>query len=294
MGKVDWKTDAEGRIHDEDESRSAYKSANADIIARAVDGAGTVSGVYRNRDGVRAVFNVSSSHLPAILDDRYQNCYAVTSRRVIGQRQSISQRRQAVDRVVAAAIPCEPKYTDLHYGAVELNGVGMRYYGDACIVLKRDELQHDTVVLFRNSYDLVRPPMLDSFLESNERAVELATSIMGTRADVTYMLACKMMHDPGIGERLLTIGRISQELIHDEDYFEVVRTRDFGHANIEEVRVSPGEVALELQIAEQIDSGPPPTLAELIWMYRREEARRAAARHGIPVRITISDGRTRT
>jgi hypothetical protein len=42
--------------------------------------------------------------------------------------------------------------------AAELNGAGIRFYGDVCLVLKPAAIAPDTKVLDRNSYDVLREP----------------------------------------------------------------------------------------------------------------------------------------
>lgn len=291
MAGVDWPGEAEQRIA-LNGNGGAYRGANAAIIRRAIDGIGIDSGVAQKGAGVRIAYNVSSTHLPEILSSEYVNCYHRDSRRTIGSKSSVSRRRVRVDEAIACAIGLPGKHETIHYGAVELNGVGMRYYGDVCVVLKAAEFGPKTAVLFRNSYDLTRSPMVDRI--SDDLTMEiLAEGMVGTRTDVASMLVCKVIRDPSIDERLLTVGRIATSLLHDEDYFEVVRMGSFDASQVEEVRVSSADVALEMYIGERQRQGVTPTLAELIWRYRRQQAARAAAAHGIPYRVVTTDGRVR-
>lgn len=121
----------------------------------------------------------------------------------------------------------------------------------------------------------------------------LAGEMLGTRQDVASMLVCKVIRDPSFDERLLTVGRIAQSLLHDEDYFEVARIGSFDASQIEEVRVSSADAALEMYIGESQRQGVTPTLAELIWRFRRQQAARAAAALNIPYRVVTTDGRVR-
>jgi hypothetical protein len=292
MGRVDWSMKAEERISRGDDG-DGYRRANADIVTRAVDGIGIDSGRVREADGVRVVYNVSSAHLPKILASGYENCYHRAGQRTIGTPQPVSRRRLDVDMAIAAAISPPARHEDIHYGAVELNGVGMRYYGDVCIVLKSAEFCADTVVLSHNSYDLTRSPMRDIIATGSETVETLVKSIVGTRRDVASMLVCKIISDRSAEERLLTVGRISASLLEDEDYFEVVRLSPFTAKDIEEIRVSAAEATLELHIGDLQRQGLTPTLAELIWRHRREQARKAAAAQDIPYRIVTTDGRVR-
>jgi hypothetical protein len=292
MGWVDWSEEAERRISRGDEG-DGYRRANVAIIIRAVDGIGIDSGTVREADGVRVVYNVSSAHLPQILASGYQNCYHRANRRTIGTLQQVSRRRRDVDKAIATAISPSADHEDIHYGAVELNGVGMRYYGDVCIVLKSAEFSADTVVLSRNSYDLTRSPMADIVAKDGAMVGTLVKSIVGTRRDVASMLVCKVINDRSAGERLFTVGRIAASLLEDEDYFEVVRLRPFTARDVEEIRVSAAEATLELHTGDLQRQGLTPSLAELIWRYRREQAHKAAAAHDIPYRVVVTDGRVR-
>lgn len=288
-----WKAEAGKLVSMGTSVEVSYRTANANIIARAINGIGMDSGLRRPSDGVRAVFNVSSTHLPSILASGYDNGYHRSPRRTIGDPPPVSTRRVFVDRAIAAAAARPGEHEHIHYGAVDLNGTGMRYYGDICLVLKHAEFPHDEVVLSRNSYDLVRAPIADRIADDAQRAIKEAVSIIGSRNDVACMLACKTLDQQGTDRRLLTVGRISQALLYDEDYFEVVRFKRFEASAIEELRLSSTDVAIELEIAGQLSRGMTPSLEELIWRYRRELARVAAARERIPVRVVMSDGRVR-
>jgi hypothetical protein len=290
MGWINWSKEAARRVASGG-TGNGYREANADIIERAINGIGTISGAAREGEGVRVVYNMANAHLPRVLEHGYRNCYR-RDQRNIGDVRPVSSRRTGVDKEIAAGISPSVDYKDIHYGAVELNGTGMRYYGDICVVLKTTEFDDDTVVLHRNSYDLTRSPMADRIALGTPVQV-LIDGIAGRRPDVASMLVCKVIRDPLADERLLTVGHIAASLLHDEDYFEVVRLSHFACAHIEEIRVSAADTTLELSIDDRQRQGATPSLAELIWRYRREQACKAAAAHGIPYRVVTSDGRVR-
>lgn len=291
MVRLNWGNEANQRIARQRKGGD-YRGANASMITRAIDGVGIDSGTAREGDGVRVVYNVSSAHLPQILASGYVNCYHRGTRRTIGNPSQVSPRRLGVDIAIASALVPPVSHEDIHYGAVELNGVGMRYYGDVCIVLKSSEFSADTVVLSRNSYDLTRSPMAD-MISQGAQVGTLIQRMMGTRLDVASMLVCKVIRDPSIDDRLLTVGRIAASLLHDEEYFEVVRLETFDVSSIEEIRVSSADATLEMHIAERQRQGLTPTLAELIWRHRREQAARSAAANNLPYRVVTTDGRVR-
>jgi hypothetical protein len=292
-----WEEEATRLASGGDAASAAYRQANANIISRTLNGYGMDSGNRRVGDGVRVVFNASSTHIPGILADGYDNGYQRTARRTIGTSPPPSKRRRFVDEAISEAISStldhRVSHDQIHYGAAELNGSGLRYYGDTCIVLKDSEFPAKEVVLSRNSYDLARAPLADRIGGDATLATNEAKALLGSRADIGHMLACKILAFPGMDQRLVTIGRVSAALLHDEDYFEVVRFTRFDISVIEELRVSASDAAVELQIGNQLARGPTPSLEELVWRHRREQARAAAAAVGIPYRIVMSDGRLR-
>lgn len=86
---------------------------------------------------------------------------------------------------------------------------------------------------------------------------------------------------------------MSDGVLEDEDYLEALMTRSFGPREIQEVRLSAADVALDERIRSRGLSGFPPTHAELLWRRRRRVSEGRLAEKRIPVRVVTTTGRTR-
>jgi hypothetical protein len=159
---------------------------------------------------------------------------------------------------------------DFYYAAIELNGTGIRYFGDLCMVLKPDQTDANTLVLYKNSYDLSRSPLREETFVNNSldiaKAIDKAKELQGVWPDdVMDMAACKILDGANPTERRLTTGMVSAGVLLDEDYLEVIRLKSFGASSLEEIRLSAPDVAVEGRVADRLRSGPAPSFAELQW-----------------------------
>ena len=94
--------------------------------------------------------------------------------------------------------------------------------------------------------------------------------------------------------RRLTTGQISDAILEDEDYLEVLKAGTFGANDLQEARVSAADTAAEIQIGERTRLGPCPSLAEIQWRKQRLAAQRSLAASGVTVRVITTSGRTRS
>jgi hypothetical protein len=284
--------------------RRDYLEANADTIARAITGPGPDSAGSTCDAGVHMVVNVAAAHVPAFCeasrrqDPRpYMNCYDLQHRR-IGDRPAVM--RIHIDQ----SLPTAADYQKVCFGAIELNGTGVRFYGDFCLVLCDDLVEGDTVVLDRNSYDIERLPLsrrLDGRSEA-ERAAErkrIANELAGAWSDLAPIVAIKILDRLDRRLRRLTVGEISDGILTDEDYIEVPwlrpsnKEQSFGSDDLLEVRVSAADVALEERIRARAWAGPAPSLAELTWGAQRRKAEDALNAATVPVKVVTTAGRVR-
>ncbi|AMP36996.1 hypothetical protein [Ralstonia solanacearum] len=275
--------------------------------AMAIANGQSIDGIVRNvgpdpssKAGgcARVVFNMSNETIPKFCADStgssskaYLNAYDLAeARRVGGKPKRVSQRRQMVDDAVSK-ITKVPK-EDMYFGAVEMSGSGVRFYGDYCLVLK---VAHDKeCVLDRNSFDIARPPLAPNgplCVKRMERAVD---SISGTwGADLGHMLVVKAFQSVPVSSRRLTLGQVSTVVLNDEDYVEVVRNGSFNASDVDEVRTSATESARQSAIGDRASRGPIPTLAEMLWRERRLEAEVALEKMNLKVRVVTAPGRIR-
>jgi len=275
-----------------------YRAANAQMIGRVIEGL-DVDGGGPTGGGARVVFNTASEHVPDILEAGYRNAYdlrALPPRRV-GDEPPRS-RRERVDDAVVAAIERRTGERggltpgDLYYGAVEVNGAGMRYYGDICLVLR--DVDPDQVVLYRNSYDLVREPLRSIAGTDPGLMADEATLLAGSWANVPEMVIAKLDDTRAMPlRRLITTAAVSAGVMDDEDYLEAPVTHSFSKADVAEARTTAADAAIEGLIAERSDRGPAPSVTEMIWRASRRTAVRALLDAEIPV-VVAHHGRQRT
>jgi hypothetical protein len=285
-----------------DAEREAYANANAQAIVDAVAGFGPDAGPMKE-GGVHAVANVPAVHIPAFVelslagDPRpYKNGYDLKRYRV-GQQPGVElKRREVVDR----SLPTNgTSPADIYFCAAELNGAGIRFYGDIALVLASPRVKGDTIVLDRNSYDVERAPIVDKINNYPEDERDRARSreaerMSGTWArDLQSMAVTKILPDTQGRIRRLTTGQISEGLLSDEDYIEVLLVNSFASTDLTEARVAAPDAALDALTADRVRQGPAPPYEALLWRQRRRRAEAALRKADIQTRVVITAGRMR-
>ena len=154
MVRPNWNTDASSTIDrsvDHADAWADYRTANAEMIERTLRGTGPHA-TSVSKGGMRVVYNISTAYIPNFMRASAAGPAADPNRydikkanRQLGAGTSGADLRERIDDVVAAV--GWPGGTnvreDLYYGAVELNGAGIRYFGDACLVLKPEAMPKD-------------------------------------------------------------------------------------------------------------------------------------------------------
>lgn len=303
----------------EDEIRAAvsvggpddYIRANVEAVRQAVRGLGPDSAsdaVPEAGAGVRVVFNISCTHVPALCDSggSYKNTYDLGT---------VSSNRKAVDLAVQEAAKNRNgklRARNIYFGAAETSGAGIRFYGDMCLVLRdrpafasgAAETKHHPralLVLNRNSYDVIRAPVAAAVkiaAGASTLAAARAEQLiewMGTwEADLLNIIALKVLQQQFRAKRRWTTGQVAQTVLADEDYVEVLYPKSFAAKDILEVRLSAADVAAEAEIAAREANGEAPLPEEACWRQQRREARRALAKVAIPVRVVLTAGRVKS
>ncbi len=197
--------------------------------------------------------NMASEHVPAFCaaggSEAYLNAYD------LAQVAAISTTRVRVDNAIARFGVASAK---LYFLAVEVNGTGIRFYGDMCLVLKPWEGLEDTRILNGNSYDLVRAPASQQTAGDDAKLDEAAELFWGGWGDDLAPMGALKTFSSQRGERRLTTAQVSDAILDDEDYLEILRVGSFGTADVQEVRISAASVSAELQIAERMRHGSTP------------------------------------
>jgi hypothetical protein len=281
--------------------RLEYARANARAAGDAARGQGPDTNVARAENGVHAVANIPSVHIPAFVRlslngdaAPYKNGYDLERFR-IGDSARPPGRREVVD----VALPAGPP-EKLYFCAVELNGPGLGFYGDVCLVLRQERIVADTVVLDRNSFDLERSPIADRFRYAPENERHRARTAYARAwsgrwgTDLSDMIQSRVIEALGGGTRRVTTGQISDVLLDDEDYMEVLLLNSFAAKDIQEARVSAADAALDAQIADRMQRGPVPSFAALRYRHLRRRAESELRRVGVATKVVTTTGRKRT
>jgi hypothetical protein len=308
---INWPKKREEMLSEiEDSSVKSYRSADAKLISSAMAGFGPDADRKKApQSGMRVVCNISSAHIAAVLTGQkrrdpkpYKNRYDLGTVGKDPQKLGTSKPtpeslREKIDSVIADLADTKDG-SEFYDAAIELNGTGIRYFGDLCMVLKPEETDADTLVLFKNSYDLSRSPLREEIFVNGSidipKAIEKAKELQGFwPEDVMEMAACKILDGASPSERRITTATVSAGVLFDEDYLEVIRLKSFGASNLEEIRLSAQDVAVEGRTADRLRSGPTPSYAELQWRHRRRGAERIGAEVRVPIRVVATVGRSR-
>jgi hypothetical protein len=280
-----------------------YREAAIATIGEVMSGKSVSSGKSRPEAAARIVFNIPSAHVEAVLRDGYKNRYDLKSLRQGDPPPQTIDVREQIDIVLANLAACQPH--EVYYGAVELNGAGVRYYGDLSFVLKIESKDEDLgqLILDRNSFDLICEPIRSRTITTgvsgdvwnSGAAADEACELSGRfGSDLANIATCKVLDGAGSSERRLTVGGVSEGVLSDEDYIEVIRVGPFSADDLDEVRATAADVAAEGIIADRLFHGPMPDWTELLWRHRRRGAERLLASKGIRRRTVVSSGRLRS
>lgn len=267
-----------------------FLDANSDAVKQALN------------TGGRVVVNISTAHIPAFIKgEQYKNCYDLDAEARIGEKPSrTSPKRRMVDEALRP-LHQEP-IERIYFAAVELNGYGVGFYGDCCLVLRDDISQENIVVLDRNSYDLIREPLRSRIVadaknkrieETSAREQEAAKHAGCMRDHLASIAAIKVLESRQPVQRLMTTGIISDGVLDDEDYIEVLRPRSFKIETVQEVRLAPADVAMDERIRSHALGGEPPSQAEALWRKRRRRAEACLRALNVPVRVVTTTGRVK-
>lgn len=297
---TDWDAKTKGALKD-----LGLPSKWGDAHRATVDDALVVTTSERAQ-GARMCVNMAAAHIPEFVKSagNYKNAYDLDAQApIVGAKTNkASTTRQVVDSLLPLPAGQTPQNT--YFGAVETTGCGVRFYGDFCLVLSRSAVPDDTVILDRNSYDLVRSPLdawrttpgskVAAVEQGNARGKAAAKALAGEFAkDLTSMVMIGLAERGRLTTRRLTIGQVSDVILEDEDYIEVLKAGSFTISHIDEVRTSAAEAAAESLIGDRLQHGPPPNFAETLWRSQRRRASSALGRANRAVRVVTSGGRVR-
>lgn len=276
----------------------SFAEANANSICEAI-------GNGKEPCKAKAVVNIAAKHVPSFCEKSkasspaYLNCYDLktkTARLGSETPDSSWKGREIVDHALLDLHG--KKMENIYFMATEINGAGISFYGDVCLVLK--ELPGDTTILDRNSYDLTREPFASEIKNvgapnaEHERRKDKAKELAGKWGEnLGEIAAIKVLTATGGRARRLTTGQISAGILEDEDYIEILKHGSFSTNDLECARLSAPDVALEGHITRKRGSSTSPSVSELTWLHQRQEALRALEDAKVPVTVVTTLGRTK-
>jgi hypothetical protein len=293
------------RLTGADQFLRQFAEANLLATENALEGKGPDAAEPDPDSGVRAVVNIASVHVQTFCErskqnthPAYLNSYDLNKSRIrVGSDPPDDhwKKREIVDHALA---PLHGRpMNEVYYAAAELNGAGIRFYGDICLVLKPEKVPADTIVIDRNSYDVLRAPFKDAVEGFGRSELKQAArhrillSLSGMfRPDLKTMGALKVLTVTGERDRRFSTGQISGGVLDDEDYIEILKIDSFDASSVETARISAAEVALESHVERRLQDDPW-THEARSWLTERRNATRALADAGIAVTVIASPGR---
>jgi hypothetical protein len=268
---VSWKQRLDsilGRV----EYQRPFKLANAQVVPRVL---------AAEQPGLRAVINMGGHSLCKFIEEkRYRNAHE-RPRLEEGIEIKPSPRRIQIDRLVFG-----DEFDSFYFAAVSLGGIGCRFYGEFCVVLNPARSSKASI-FDRNSYDLASPP----FSLSEDKARIVAALKGAWNNDLIPMLTARIMPELSEENRLTTPGQISDLILRDEDFSEVHLQGSITTDHVEEVRKSPEETAIELEIGERFRSGEIPSPEELVWVNWRHRVNSLLRENSVKSRVVALNGR---
>lgn len=265
----------------ESTSSLEFSRGNSEVVRQAISD---------DDSGLRVFVNIGTHALLQLLPaGRYLNLY---ERPVIGgERQQPSPQREEVDTALGLV------GDEVYFAALGLGGVGVRYYGEFCLVLRLDDIDPDPQLFDRDSYDILLEPIAGLA----NRSV-LVRRLTGRWSSDRYaMVEMKVLPEIVHQRRLVTSGTVSEVVLRDQEFIEVHLHPEgqreaglvggFGPSDLEEMRESPDEVSMATRLREREQDGLRLTDVEFEWLLRRECVSRVVSKAGITSRVVTQHGR---
>lgn len=230
---------------------------------------------------VQVVVNLGPTAMLALLaGEPYVNLYERPL--VGGVRREPSRTREQVD----AALDLVGK--DTYFAALAIGGVGVRFYGEYCVVLDVAQIDGDPGLFDRDSYEIVFPPFAGR--PDLARLVGQMSATWDERVDV---LVLKVLPTVTSRHRKVTAAVVADAVLGDQDFVEVHlhpdrRATDRGCFVLDAV-TEIRRAAVDLTLADWLESrrhaGEMLTDEELLFLRQREDVAAGLARTRTPVTV---------
>lgn len=281
-----------------------FKSSLADLLRHLLSGRDPFGKAVNSATGARMCVNIAAVHIPGFCRrstgaNAFLNTYDLEKKG--NGTWKVSGRRKRVD----AALPMQGTQTPetTYFGAIELTGAGVRFYGDFAMILKPSAALKNSTILERNSFELLRPPLRTEVVKRKKTVTndfDLALGLIAQEmsgkwsADLDDIMTLKLLDAIPSRERGLTVGMLTARIIEDEDYVEVLKAGSFNAYDLQETRVSAADAGMEARIGDHLFHGPTPSIGELLWRRQRRSAVAALQAYGVATHTVVSAGRIRS
>lgn len=243
-----------------------FATANVESISRIL---------ADNRTSVRIVINIRADALLSFLaEGSYRNIYEMP---MVGG-QGPDQNRRDADQMVGTG----PGH---YFGAAAMGGVGIRYFGEYCLVLKSEVVNEQTQVFDRDSYDVLFSPLQDLSRDH----IGCLKGKWG--ADIGAMIMLRVLPEVTQQRQIVTSGTVIDLALKDQEFIEVHLDQRIRPQDIDQVVESPDTVATETRILERVRNGRPLREHEIEWVRRRGEVLEKLDQFGIRHRVVTQTGR---
>ncbi len=227
------------------------------------------------RTSVRVVINIRPDALITFLQEgRYRNIYELQQ---VGAK-VVDQNRLDADAKLGTG-------SHHHFAAAAMGGVGIRYYGEYCMVLKPGFAAHDTQIFDRDSYDLLFAP-LENLTNQQIDCLKGSWS-----SDVASMILLRVLPELDHDRQIVTSGTVIELALKDQEFIEVHLGQAIRPEDVDQIIESPETAAMEARILERQRNGLPSHMHELEWVRRRTEVVRRLEQKGIRHRVVTQHGR---
>jgi len=241
--------------------------------------------------------NISAHALLRLLrGDRYKNAYILAEEGggthvVVGAAPGKHVEKQRIDVDDAFRLLPAREY---FFAAASLEGTGVRYYGEYCMVLQALP-SDDTQIVDRDSYEVLFEP-----LDRADRAKVVSALTGSWGKDLADIATIKIRTVLERDERITTGVVQARAFLDGEEFVEIhlhmpganQQGPGFSAKDVHEVRQDSRDVSAAERIDTVFESGEPARTEEILFSLRRRAVERELIAHGIRTRLVREERST--